>query len=275
MSRMAEVLGRRDDARTWRKRFEELRTDFTAAHVEDGRLTTPTQTACSLALRFDLLVDPAARAAAAADLVADVERRGHLVTGFVGTPHLLHALDLAGRVDLAYRLVEREEPPGWLHMVTQGATTVWERWDAWSPTTGFKDAMSSLNHYAHGSMAHWLHRTVGGIDVLEDGTGYRRILIAPRPGGSLTWARTTLRTPRGIAACAWRLNAGAMTLEATVPPSATALLRLPTRDPKTVAESGVPLSRAEGLGAPIVRDGAVWCELVAGTYRFEIAEPAL
>jgi alpha-L-rhamnosidase len=275
MSRIAGVLGRTDAARAWRARFEELRARFVAAHVADGRLATPTQTACALAIEFDLLADPALRAAVAADLAADVERRGHLVTGFVGTPHLLHALESAGRADLAWRLLEREEIPSWLFEVRHGATTTWERWDAWTPERGYRDGMNSLNHYALGAVGHWMHRAIGGIDVDPSGPGYRRVRVAPRPGGSVTWARASFRSPLGLVATSWRLDDGRFHLECTIPPGAVATVRLPARDPADVTESGRPLGASPCVGPASVRDGTVWCEVESGSYAFDVANARL
>ena len=48
--------------------------------------------------------------------------------------------------------------------------------------------MTSLNHYALGAVADWLHRVVGGLEPIEP--GYRTMRIAPQPGGG---------GPRGIA----------------------------------------------------------------------------
>ena len=51
--------------------------------------------------------------------------------------------------------------------------------------------MTSFNHYALGSVADWLHRTIGGLAPLEP--GYRRFRVAPRPGGGLTHAADVAR----------------------------------------------------------------------------------
>ncbi len=78
----------------------------------------------------------------------------------------------------------------------QGATTVWERWDAMLPGgTVNPGTMTSFNHYALGAVADWLHRSVAGLAPAEP--GYRRIRFAPQPGGGLTHASATQRTPYG------------------------------------------------------------------------------
>ena len=83
-----------------------------------------------------------------------------------------------------------------------GATTIWERWDSMLPDGTINPGeMTSFNHYALGAVADWMHRTVGGIAPLEP--GYAAVLVAPRPGGGLTWAapawtrRTGGSTSRG------------------------------------------------------------------------------
>jgi alpha-L-rhamnosidase len=83
-----------------------------------------------------------------------IKSRGdHLATGFLGTPYLLHVLEAAGHLDVAYKLLEQETHPGWLFQVKNNATTIWERWDGWTAEKGFQDkTMNSFNHYAYGAV---------------------------------------------------------------------------------------------------------------------------
>ena len=85
--------------------------------------------------------------------------------------------------------------------------------------------MNSFNHYALGAVADWLHRTVGGLAPAAP--GYRRIRIAPVPGGGLSWASSRHRTPYGLAEVSWRIDNGSMALDALVPPNTTAEVVLP------------------------------------------------
>jgi alpha-L-rhamnosidase len=64
--------------------------------------------------------------------------------------------------------------------------------------------MTSFNHYALGAVADWMHRTVGGIAPMS--SGYDRVLVAPQPGGGLTWARAALDTRHGTIATDWSLD---------------------------------------------------------------------
>ncbi|MGI0501413.1 hypothetical protein ABY44_00005, partial [Burkholderia sp. ZZQ-2] len=73
------------------------------------------------------------------------------------------ALTMTGHTDAAYDLLLEQECPSWLYQVVQGATTVWERWDAMLPDgTVNPGTMTSFNHYALGAVADWLHRSVAG-----------------------------------------------------------------------------------------------------------------
>lgn len=84
----------------------------------------------------------------------------------------------AGRTDMAYRVLLTDTYPGWLFQVKQGATTMWERWDGYTPEKGFQDpGMNSLNHYAFGSVSEWLYRTVAGIET--DGPGSAHYHLPP------------------------------------------------------------------------------------------------
>ena len=143
-----------------------------------------------MALKFDLLPDEL-RAKAAQYLADDIKANGwHLSTGFVGVSYLLPVLTEAGKVDTAYRLLMQDTFPSWLFSVKHGATTIWERWDGWTPENGFQDpGMNSFNHYSLGSCGQWLFETVAGIGLDPEQPGYRHIIIHPRVGGGLTWAK--------------------------------------------------------------------------------------
>ena len=91
-----------------------------------------TQTGYVLALHFDLL-PPKLRPMAAAKRVEDIRQRDHhLSTGIVGTPYLNEVQTEMGYMDTAYTLLKQTPRPSRLYSDTQGATTIWERWDGWT-----------------------------------------------------------------------------------------------------------------------------------------------
>lgn len=189
------------------------------------RVDSPT--AYALALRFELITTAAARKRAGdrlAELVLADDAK--IATGFVGTPLLCDALAEAGHLDVAYRLLTQTECPSWLYPVTQGATTIWERWDGLRPDGSLNPGhMTSFNHYALGAVADWLHRTVAGLEATSP--GYRTIRCRPRPGGGITSAKASHETPYGTAAIAWELVAETLSVDVLVPAGCTAELELP------------------------------------------------
>ncbi|MCA0453724.1 MAG: glycoside hydrolase family 78 protein [Chloroflexi bacterium] len=208
-------------------------------------LFTPTQTSYVLALYFDLLPEER-RAAAVEELVADIQRRNmHLSTGFVGAPYLPHVLSNNGRLDMAYELVNQKTWPSWLYSVTQGATTIWERWDGWTEENGFQSpAMNSFNHYAYGSIGAWLYNTTAGIEIDPAQPAYKHSILRPQPGGGLTNANGTINTPYGTLSSQWELNDGKLDWQVNVPPNTTATLHIPISNGQPVSVNGTVVNDA-------------------------------
>jgi alpha-L-rhamnosidase len=228
VSDAAAILGRDHLAAAYGALAAEVRAAFRDEYVTpNGRVSSESATAYALALFFDLIEDAAERKRAAAQLARIARRnRYRISTGFVGTPLVLPALTAAGDSVTTYRLLTETSCPSWLYPVTMGATTVWERWDSMLPDGSINPGqMTSFNHYALGSVADWMHQTIGGLAPAEP--GYRRLRIAPVPGRGVTSATATLRTPYGTAACAWSVDGVVVTLAVEVPPNASATVVRP------------------------------------------------
>ena len=202
---------------------------FTRTFIEDGKLICNTQTACVLALHFNL-VQGELRESIAAQLEELVRGPGHLKTGFLGAGYLLHALSENGLTPLAYDLLLRRKYPSWLYPVTMGATTIWERWDGQRPDGSFQDAgMNSFNHYAYGSVADWLFGVVAGIQTDEANPGFKHIVFAPQPDARLGYAKAEIDTRHGLVKAGWRKADAGFVYEFTVPEGCTAEARLEGR----------------------------------------------
>jgi alpha-L-rhamnosidase len=272
LAKTAQTLGKKEDAAEYAGLEEKIRNAFQREFVTaNGRLASNTQTAYALALAFGLLPE-SQRAGAAARLAADVRKFGHLTTGFLGTPVLCQTLSNYGYLDEAYMLLNRTEYPSWLYPVTQGATTIWERWDGQKPDGSFQDVgMNSFNHYAYGAIGDWMYRVVAGIERDEAAPGYKHIFIQPRPGGGLTDAKASVASMYGLVAAGWEIREGKMTVEIAVPVNTTATVRLPNAKLEEVSEGGKPLAgRAEFSQAQQTGD-AVVLEVGSGKYVFESA----
>jgi alpha-L-rhamnosidase len=185
---------------------------------------------------------------------------------------LNHVLARFGHEDVAYALLMQKTFPSWLYPITQGATTMWERWDAWTHEKGFNDTgMNSFNHYAYGAVGEWMYAAIAGIDLDAAEPGYKRIVIHPRPGGGLTWARGSLRTMYGRVESGWEIENGRMIIRLVIPANTSARVVLPGRE---ITESGKAAAKGEGIRAVQVTNDSTTLEIGAGTYAFEARLPA-
>ncbi len=263
LSQTAEVLGKGGEADRYRLLFEHIKKAFVTAYVDtQGRVKGHTQTAYVLALASGLL-DGEAGKLAARHLIADIESRGwRLSTGFVGTKDLMLVLSAMGRNDVAYRLLQNEVFPSWGFTIRHGATSIWERWDGWTPEKGFQDSgMNSFAHYAFGAVYQWMVENIGGIR--SDGPGFRKLVIAPQPGGTLTWAHVKYRSVAGPVSTAWRITDGRMTVNVTIPANTRATIQLPGVGGE-VLESGASAKRTRGLS--MLKEGVF--DAASGAYEF-------
>jgi alpha-L-rhamnosidase len=225
MSRIAAVLGRTTDAERFATRAAAVRRAFAAEYIDaDGRIPGDLQGPYVLALAFGFVPEEL-EPLAAANLVELIHRADdHLDTGFLSVPHLLDVLWEAGHRDLARTILFRDTAPSWLYEVEQGATTVWEGWEAIRPDGTVTEL--SFNHYAFGCVDDWMYRRLAGLQLVEP--GYRRSRIEPDFDCGLAWVSAHVDTPNGRLASSWRrLADGRVELRIEVPPNTTTSVALP------------------------------------------------
>jgi len=270
LAKIAHVLGRDEDAERYDKMSRQVREAFVKRFVlADGTLRGGTQTSYVLALHFDLLPQDL-RSIAVAELVRNIgQRDSHLSTGFVGTPYLSQVLTDAGRLDTAYALLKQTTWPSWLYSVTQGATTIWERWDAWTHDKGFQDqGMNSFNHYAYGAVGAWMYAVIGGIDLDPDQPGYKHIVMRPQPGGGLTHAKAGLHSMYGLIRSDWTLEKDTFDWQITVPANTTATVYVPALDDSRITEDGQPVETADRVTFLRKENGFAVFAVESGSYAF-------
>jgi len=273
LSKAYAAVGDAAGAAKYAELFDRIRDAFNRRYVKpDGRIAGDTQCCYAMALKFDLL-PPRLRPTAAQYLEDDIRAKGnHLSTGFVGVSYLLPVLTRADKTDTAYTLLEQDTFPSWLFSVKHGATTIWERWDGWTPEKGFQDpGMNSFNHYSLGSCGEWLFDSVAGIDMDPAQPGFKRIVIRPQVQGPLTWVKAHHDCPYGRIESNWSREGDALTLDVTIPPNTTALVRVPAADAGTVTESGKPSATAPGVRFVSAEKGAAVYEVESGSYQFRSA----
>jgi alpha-L-rhamnosidase len=231
LAEAARILGKADESNRLNNNADDMVAAFYKEYVTStGRIISDSQTAYCLLLRYKIY--PRATSVDyqkqfASRLVELVRRANWQIdTGFAGTPIILQSLVDTGNVDHAYRMLQAKTSPSWLSCVLLGATTIWERWDSMLPDGSINPGeMTSFNHYALGSVAHFMHEHIGGLSPLEP--GWKRILVKPRPGGTVSSAVTSHFSPYGQVSCEWAIVNSILEATIIIPPNTTAVVVLP------------------------------------------------
>jgi alpha-L-rhamnosidase len=225
MSHWALKMGGETDGAAWKRRWQRARRQFQQRFVTPrGFLTSETQAAYALAIAFGLLDDE--QVASAGERLADLVRVTDFTvgTGFLGTPVLLEALSATGHHEVALRVLLGRRAPSWLYAVSQGATSIWERWDSMMSDGSVNPGeMTSFNHFAFGAVARWMHEELAGLRRLDP--GWERAAITAPLWSHLSTTTTEHRGPQGWWRVSWvRQGDGSLLLELEVPEGSSALL---------------------------------------------------
>jgi len=255
VARTATVLGDTEQARAHTALADDVAAS-TWARWREHALTT--QTGCAVAL--ELGIAPAEAEAevgrALAGLVRDAG--GRIATGFLGTPLVLPALTRTGHLAEAYLMLLRHELPSWLYQVDQGATTVWERWDAIRADGSIHDGvmhmpngdsqMLSFNHYAYGAVVDWVYRTLAGLAPDPEAPGYRHVVLAPRPVAGIDRVSASVATALGPVGVDWATDGGTFTATYRLPFGVTGTLLPPAGPDSVVSVDGRAVAGSVTLG---------------------------
>lgn len=271
LAKTARAIGKEDDAKKYDQLFDDIKAAFNKAFVsEDAHIKGNTQTGYLIALKFNLLPKDK-QAKAAQYLVDDIKAKNmHVSTGFVGVSYMLPMLTKFGHVDIAYQLLEQDTFPSWLFSVKHGATTIWERWDGWTPEKGFQDpSMNSFNHYSLGSCGQWMYSTIAGIDTDPQHPGYSHILIHPRPTASPTMCKASYDSIHGPIETEWHRDEHAYKLKVTIPANTTASVFIDGAKDQ-ITEGGKPADQADGVKFERAEGETQVFTVGSGTYEFAV-----
>jgi alpha-L-rhamnosidase len=238
VAKAARVLNRSEDASKYETLHRQIKSAFQEEYISaTGRLVSETQTACVLALHFNL-VDDKHREKVRKTLESNIaQHKNHLTTGFVGTPYLCHVLSENQMHELAGILFLKEDFPSWLYAVKKGATTIWERWNSILPNGDFDTSgMNSLNHYAYGSIGEWMYRKLAGINQIEP--GFKKILIQPQFIKGISAVEAIYHSVYGEIKSSWSCRNGEIIVNVTIPANSTAVIILPEQEDPVEVGSG-------------------------------------
>ncbi len=274
---IASVLGLDDDRETFLALSDSIRNAFNEKFFLAGKnlygTETPDQGYLLFALSGDLVPEEH-REAVLENLIEDIEvtSKGHLGTGILGTKHLINFLAEEGREDVVHQVVTKITYPGWGYWIVNGATTLWEAWNA----------ESSHNHQMFGTVNEYFYKYLAGIQApTNDGTsvGYRDIHIKPYIPEEMEWAEASVETVRGTVSSGWKKSGEILHLEVTIPANTSGKITIPKLSDSEVqiSESGDVIWRngkvvenASGITTGVEDEQSVVLEVQSGRYAFEI-----
>ncbi|WJH35990.1 glycoside hydrolase family 78 protein [Paenibacillus sp. CC-CFT747] len=196
---------------------------------------------------------PVADVPVVADYIADTDWEARTVLSLP----LLRAMFENGKGEEAFRLIAREEYPGWGYMIRQGAKTLWEGWND----------IESHCHAWNGYPVRLLQEYVTGIQASSP--GFAEVSIRPFVPEGLHFAEASVPTSRGMLRVRWeRIPQAAdpvFRLELDIPAAMTARLSL---DLMPITGS---LTLTEAEGAEIEAIAGREYELAPGRYNLLVS----
>lgn len=195
-----------------------------------------------------------------------------LMTGFIGTAWILPSLTMAGRDDIAYRVLLNRQYPSWLYPVDQGATSIWERLDSYTTDRGFggHNSMNSFNHYSFGAVGQWM--ITRSLGIVRETPGFRSFTLRPMPdeGKRVTEAHGWYLSPCGKIESSWKAITDGYEYQFAVPANTNCILELPGSETAVIRESGTMPESAEGCKPLGYNGGCHRFDLASGTYSFTV-----
>lgn len=188
------------------------------------------------------------------------QRKWHISTGIFGTKMLFDVLRETDRNEMAYRIANQRDFPGWGYMIENGATTLWETWAS-------SDNVYSKNHPMFGSVGEWFYRSLLGIN--SSAPAFKKIVIKPQPAGDLKHAEGSYISPYGKIGSAWEIDGEQFKLNVEIPVNTSAEVWLPLKFGTQITESGKAVSDVNGIVSQRKENGYTVIEVGSGAYAFQ------
>ncbi len=274
---IAGVLGNEQDRQNYLSLADSIKQAFNEKFfLEEQNLygtEEPYQGYLLFALSGDLVPEEH-RQAVLDNLIHDIEvtSDGHLGTGILGTKHLINVLPEEGREDVLHEIVTKTTFPSWGYWIENGATTLWESWNA----------ESSHNHQMFGTVNEYLYKYLAGIQApTNEGTsvGYKEIHIRPYIPDDMDWAEASIETIRGTVSSRWEKSENGFHMEITIPANTTGKVSIPMLEWQDVQifvegdsiwEDGEFTGNVDGVSNGREVDESIQLEIVSGSYLFKI-----
>ena len=237
MADVAKILNKGSDetylnnlAQSIKENFNTVFYDSTTNHYWKGK-----QGANAIALAFNLVPEDKHEAVFAAMLEHLQSINHYFDTGIFGTPLTLKVLTENGRADIAYKLMNQKDFPGYGYLMDNKNSTLWETWDG-----GVDDPNGSGRcHPMFGSVVAWFYNSLAGIKPDKSNPGMKHFYIEPIPVPELTYCKASYNTLYGKISSSWEIDKnGSFHLTVDVPANTSATIIFPELGDKIEVLSG-------------------------------------
>jgi alpha-L-rhamnosidase len=214
LSKIAEIIGKKDVAKELHERFQKGKAEFCRRHFNAATHRFDEDIQCAYVLTVAFHIVPTDARKPCIDRLAQlIQTEGHQTTGFQGTRHLFDVLSEGGYANLAVQLLERTEFPSWMDML-KGLTSVPESWHGnRDPDQGI-----SMSHFSYGSCIAWFFEYLGGFKLEKCQPGLKKVWLEPHAIQHLGHCDVRYRTPYGEIRSAWSFQDGTPHFEYHAPP---------------------------------------------------------
>jgi alpha-L-rhamnosidase len=259
MSRIAKLLNKSGDAKSFSDLAEKIRVAFNENFFNASSYTYATGSQCANAIPLVFGLCASSNRAAVVDaIVRDVKEKGN-TTGDVGYRYLLRALADGGRSDVIFEMNNQTNKPGYGYQLAHGKTSLTEAWNGGS----------SQNHFMLGQIEEWFYHDLAGIRPDAEGPGFKRLIIAPQVVGDLRWVKASYNSIRGKIVSDWTRDGEKLRLRVKIPANTTGTIFLPAKSSDGILESGKPAEKSVGVKFLRSENHCAVFAIESGEYEFE------
>ncbi|MDO5540287.1 MAG: family 78 glycoside hydrolase catalytic domain [Eubacteriales bacterium] len=214
MQEMAKILERKEIsylgslAETVRNKINEKYFDRETAQYDQG-----TQSANAMAVMMGL-AEKEFIPAIVKNIVRNLEDHDyHLTTGSVGTKAVIQTLCENGYEDVVFKIMTKTTSPSFGYMIVNGATTIWERWEA----DHDNNIMNSRNHPMFAQACVWFYKYLGGINLSCDASGTQKLTLCPLIPGGLNQVSVSMEILSGQIKSEWEKKEEELIITVDIP----------------------------------------------------------
>ncbi|MCR5082038.1 MAG: glycoside hydrolase family 78 protein [Parasporobacterium sp.] len=215
MAKICKILGKKEKEEYYLQLNNKIKEAYAAIYIdEQGRLPKNLQGLYVLVLAMD--VYPQEKRPFGLAILKNLltKNENRLNTGFLSVKFLLDTLWKNGEKKLAYKVLFNDKCPSWLYEIDQGATSIWESWNA-ILSDGTRTNVS-YNHFAFGCVGEFIYSRILGLTAVKP--GYKEVDIKPDFECGLTMAKGKYESIYGKIAICWEVKNNKKILNVELPP---------------------------------------------------------